>query len=120
MKKNGLFKIILITFLVVFLLTWIIPAGGYATGSFASSGIDPLGIFNLARTPLIAITNLIQYSIYFIVLGAFYGVLNKTGVYSRIVNNIASKIKNSKLFLIIITSLFILISSKGTTLNGIC
>lgn len=111
MKKNELFKIIGIAFLAVFLLTWFIPIGGYSTGSFVLGKTDPQGIVDLARTPLIAIVNLMQYAVYFIALGAFYGVLNKTGVYSRIVDGIAKKVKNKKLFLIITTILFALLSS---------
>lgn len=109
-EKNELFKIIALSFLIVVLLTWIIPAGSYASGAYTKGITEPQGFFDLSRTPLIAVTNLIQYAVYFIVLGGLYGVLNKTGVYSRIVNNVASR-ANKKVFLITVTVLFAVLSS---------
>lgn len=109
-QKNELFKIIALSFLIVVVLTWIIPAGSYSSGTFTKSTTEPQGIFDLARTPLIALANLVQYAFYFIVLGGFYGVLNKTGVYSKIVNGISEK-TNKKTFLVVSTVLFIILSS---------
>lgn len=109
-EKNELFKIIALSFLIVVLLTWIIPTGGYSSGAYTKGVTEPQGIFDLSRTPLITLANLIQYAFYFIALGGLYGVLNKTGVYSRIVNNVTLK-ANKKIFLIATTILFALVSS---------
>ena len=69
MKKHNLFKVIVLTFLAIVVLTWIIPAGGYGSGEFASSGRTPLGLFDLVRTPLIAFANLMQYGYIVLIIG---------------------------------------------------
>lgn len=112
MKKHNILKVLGIAFLVIVLLTWFIPAGGYSSGSYASSGTVPFGIFDLTRIPLIAITNLVQYSLVILVIGGLYGVLNKTGVYTTFVGNIAKKFKKKESrFLIISTIVFAILSS---------
>lgn len=115
MKKHNLFKVIMITFLAVVVLTWIIPAGGYSSGSYVESGITPLGLFDLVRTPLIAFANLTQYAYILLVIGGFYGVLNKTGAYSKLVDKIASKRKGKAFLAVIIVLLALLQSLTGAT-----
>lgn len=112
MKKYSLLKAIGIVFLFVIVLTWIIPNGGYSNGAFVIGDTTPVGIFDLSRIPLITIANLLQYGLIFILIGGLYGVLNKTGVYSNLVEKIVSIFKNKeKLFLIIIICLMTVLSS---------
>lgn len=112
MKKYDLLKKIGIVFLFVIVLTWIIPIGTYSSNTFVTGDTAPVGIFDLARIPLITISNLLIYGLIFILIGGLYGVLNKTGVYSKLVKNIATKFKNKeKLFLIIVTCLMVILSS---------
>ena len=112
MKKHNLLKVLGITFLVVLVLTWIIPSGYYYNGEFVEVGTSPQGFFDLARTPLIAIANLIQYGILFALIGGFYGVLEKTGAYLPMVDKIVKKWKGkeSKL-LALLTVVFTIISA---------
>jgi Predicted membrane protein len=112
MKKHGLLKMIGIAFLALIVLTWIIPAGNYASGEYAGIGTSPYGIFDLTRIPLIAITNLVQYSIVLLVIGGLYGVLNKTGVYTPLIDSFAKKFKGKeKRILLISTLVFSLLSA---------
>lgn len=112
MKKHNLLKVLGITFLVVIVLTWITPAGYYSSGEFVDAGTTPLGFFDLARTPLIAIANLIQYGILFALIGGFYGVLAKTGVYLPMVDKISAKLKGKETrFLAIMTVVFTVVSA---------
>lgn len=112
MKKHNLLKVLGITFLVVLIMTWIIPAGYYSSGEFVDAGTSPLGFFDLARTPLIAIANLIQYGILFALIGGFYGVLAKTDVYLPMVDKISAKLKGKEtIFLAIMTVVFTVISA---------
>lgn len=112
MKKHNVLKVIGIAFLVLVVLTWIIPAGSYSSGSYVKSDITPFGIFDFARIPLIAITNLVQYSLVLLVIGGFYGVLNKTGVYTSLVDTVAKKFsKKESQFLIFSICLFAILSS---------
>lgn len=121
MKKYDLLKVIGITFLIVFLISWVIPAGGYSSGVFTSTEATvPLGIYDLVRLPFISIATFIQYVLLFIAIGGFYGVLNKTGVYTKIVEGIVKKYKNdNKKFLIITIILFTLLASIIGTFNVI-
>ena len=115
MKKHNLFKVLGITFFAVLVLTWIIPAGSYSnTGDFSiiEGNTSPLGFFDLARTPLIVVANLIQYGILFALIGGLYGVLAKTGVYLPMVDKIVNKWKGKeKRFLALLTVIFSLISA---------
>lgn len=112
MKKHNLLKVLGITFLVVLVLTWIIPSGYYYNGEFVEVGTSPQGFFDLARTPLVAVANLIQYGILFALIGGFYGVLEKTGAYLPMVDKVVKKWKGkeSKL-LALLTVVFTIISA---------
>lgn len=117
MKKYDILKVLGISFLVLIVLSWIIPAGSYSSGNYASSGTLPYGLFDFTRIPLIAVTNLIQYSIVLLVIGGLYGVLNKTGVYTNFVESIAKKFKGKeKNFLIVSIIVFATLQSvSGAT-----
>lgn len=115
MKKHNLFKVIVLTFLAIVVLTWIIPAGGYGSGEFASSGRTPLGLFDLVRTPLIAFANLMQYGYIVLIIGGFYGVLSKTGAYASLLEKCSEKINGKKFLVAMIVVLAALESLTGAT-----
>lgn len=102
MKKHNLFKVISLMFLSLIVLTWIIPVGTYSNGIFIKDKINPIGLFDLFRIPLMTIINFLQYGILIILIGSFYGVLNKTGSYSHLIETIIKKLKGKeRIFLII-------------------
>lgn len=103
MKKYSLFKTIALCFFVVVVLSWVIPTGSFNGTTFTSSQTVPVGIINLFRLPVMTIQTFIQYFIVLLAIGAFYGVLNKTGVYGGIVNNAAKKMKGKERLALIIT-----------------
>jgi len=113
MKKYSIFKVLLITFFIVVLLSWLIPAGTFIDGTYVSlESTNSIGLYNLVRLPILTFDEFIKYGLLFLILGGFYGVLNQTGVYSNIVNNISSKWSdNKKVFLIITVMLFSLLTS---------
>ena len=112
MKKNNLLKAIGIMFLIAVLLSWIIPTGSFTSESFSNAGTIPVGIINLFRFPVMTMQTFVQYTIVFIAIGIFYGVLNKTGVYDNIVKDIAKKFKGKeRIFLIAITIIYALLGS---------
>lgn len=112
MKKDSILKALGITFAVIVLLSWVIPAGSYSNGTFTSlESTLPIGLYDFVRVPVLTIATFIQYGLLFLVIGGFYGVLNKTGVYSNIINSIVKKCKNKKLFLIITVICFTLLAS---------
>ena len=113
MKKYDLLKVLGITFLVIMLISWVVPAGVYSNSTFVSQeATSPIGLYDIFRTPLITIATFIQYGILFLAIGGFYGVLNKTGVYAKLVDRITDKWqKKQKKFLMITVAIFALLSS---------
>ncbi len=113
MKKYDLLKVLGISFLVIVAISWVVPAGVYSNGSFVSmDATAPIGFYDIARAPLVTVATFVQYAILFLAIGGFYGVLNKTGAYGKLVDGITDKwSKKSKKFLIITTLIFALLSS---------
>lgn len=114
MKKNGILKALGILFLIYVVISWLIPTGYYNNGEFTTGTIEPLGLFDIIKYPIINLTSsvFILYAICFLFIGGLYGVMKKTGLYSKLVDNVCSKMKgNEELFLIIITFVLALLSS---------
>jgi len=104
MKKHSLFKSMVIILVLILVLTYFLPARG---GEFSRL---PLGD---------VVTNYIQSYYYFfdtvvfmLMIGAFYGVLNKTGAYKKLLDKIVVKVKpDSKNFILISIIAFALVAS---------
>lgn len=114
MKKNSVIKAILFTFLVYVVLSWIIPAGGYSAEGFVKGEPLPTGLSFIFFFPLLT---LCEYSyaiigIVVLLIGALYGVMNKTGVYQKLVEGTVKKFNGKeKVFLIISIIIFALLAS---------
>ena len=97
MKKYDLLKVLGITFLVIILISWVVPAGVYSNSTFVSQeATSPIGLYDIFRTPLITLATFIQYGLLFLAIGGFYGVLNQTGVYAKLINRITDKWQNKQ------------------------
>ena len=112
MKKHSLFKVILIVLGSLILVDAILAILGVC-------GVDGLkDVYSMIPLGDVLI-NFVQSFYYFfdtvvylLVLGAFYGVLNKVPAYKKLVDNIAQKVKgNGKLFVFIVTALFAILTS---------
>ena len=127
MKKNNLFKILALIMVVIALLTWFIPAG-YYKGEFIESGINRLGFVDFCQylvlpffqsmflEVLIFLLSVGSFDaiLFVLVVGAFYGVLSKTGVYKTSIEEIAKNFKKKgNLALIIIAFILGALSSFG-------
>ena len=111
-SKYGLLKVLGISFLVFAILSWIIPAGSYSSSTYTASTTSPVGLYGLFIDPLYSFGIFVQYIVVFLAIGGLYGILNKTGVYSKLVDEISNKFKSKKtLFLIITIIAFALLSS---------
>ncbi len=120
MKKNSFLKALVIVFLVYVVLSWIIPVGYFSSGKLVTDATSPVGIFDLILYPIIAGTSsvFLLTAIVILLMGGLYGVLNKTGAYSKITEGIAKKFKGKeKRVLVFITLFFVILTSfTGLTL----
>ncbi|MEG2230034.1 MAG: hypothetical protein RRY22_04595 [Bacilli bacterium] len=111
-KKYDLFKAIMICFIIYIALSWIIPTGTLSEGAVTAAKIAPVGLFGIFNYPLITIATFIQFGVVALAIGAFYGVLDKTGVYKKFVENFAKKYENKeRLFLIAFIVITMILSS---------
>ena len=108
--KNSLLKTLIGFFIVFVLLSFIIPTGSY-NESFVSGNISIIGIFDIFKYPIYAFATLIQYGLIILLIGIFYGIISKTGVYYSLLDEITKKIKHKKLFIGIIIFMLSLIQS---------
>lgn len=113
MKKYDLLKVLGIAFLILVILSWIIVPGTLASGEFTKADTTtPIGLFDLVRLPVITIGTFFQFGIVLLLIGGLYGVVNKTGVYGKLVEGIATHFKDkSKKFLAITMIVLIVLSS---------
>jgi len=117
MKRNVLLKVIGILALVLVVLSWIIPASYYSGSTVISLGTMRVGIFDLINYPFLAIQYFCQTIMFVVAVGAFYGVLEKTGKYRNSLEKIAKSLKGKESFFLIVTSLIFTLLSSVFGLN---
>lgn len=104
-------KVVLITILVILLLSWILPAA-YFQNSYIDQGRVQMGIFDLFSYPATAISYFGFIAIYVLVVGGFYGILNKIGAYRTLLDKLSAFLKkNGKLSISIIMVLLAIATS---------
>lgn len=104
MKKHGLLKILGITVLVLLILTWIIPTSQFTGSEMAKVGLTRLGLFDFFNYPFLAVYYFYQLVLFILIVGGFYGILTKTGVYNTMVDKLAKTIKGKeKIFLVVVS-----------------
>lgn len=112
--KYGLLKVLGLSFLIFAILTWIIPAGIFSGSAYSeyADGTLPVGLFGLFMNPLYSFGIFAQYFLVFLAIGGFYGVLEQTGVYTKLINKIKKIFeKHRTLFLIIVISMFAILNA---------
>ena len=114
-KDYSLLKIVLIPLLIYMVLTWFIPTGSFSGSEFIKGEVTSLGIYGLFTSPLYSFAILVQNVFLILCIGGFYGVLNKTGAYQRVIEFLAKDYKEA--LLIITVVIFALLSSLfGSTM----
>jgi len=111
MKKHSLFKALLIIFALLIIVSYVVPD--------RNGTISYLGLGTIFLNSVQSFYYFFDTAIFLFVLGGFYGVLNKTGAYKKLIDNIASKVKpNSKKFIYAVIAIFALVASlTGFTLH---
>ncbi len=104
MKKHSLLKILGIILLLIVIVTYCVAG---RTGE-----ITYLGLGDVAVNYIQSFYYFFDTALFVMVVGGFYGILNKTGAYKKLLDNIVSKVKkHSKIFIFGIIVLFALVSS---------
>lgn len=111
MKKHNTVKIVLVTMLVFMLLSWILPAA-YFQESYMEQGRVQMGLFDLFSYPTTAISYFGYIAIFVLVVGGFYGILNKIPAYRTLLDKISKAFKKKgKLVVSIMMVLLAVITS---------
>lgn len=108
-KDYNLLKIVFIPVLLYLVLTWFIPVGTFSSSEITLGEVKPLGLYGLFQAPIDSLSVFIDYLVLILSIGGFYGILNKTGAYQRIVEFFASK--NKTKFLVATVSIFAILAS---------
>ena len=119
MKKNNILKALGFLFLLFVLVSWIVPAGYFSNGEYTGTTIMPIGLFDVITYPFMTLTSsvFVLMAIDILLIGALYGVMNKTGFYSNLIDKVVKKFKGSEKTLLIITTILFTILSSLTGLN---
>ena len=114
MKKNNTLKVLLIAILFTFLLTWILPIT-YYSGGLQTDVRYPAGLFDIFSYPTLTLYYFGTTAIYVFVVGAFYSVFNKTGVFKKVIDRIAKLFKKKEIlfFATLISLLSLIVSFCG-------
>lgn len=115
MKKHNIFKVVLITLLVFMLLTWIFPAA-YYSGSYIDQGRVQMGLFDLFNYPITAISYFGYIAAFVLVVGGFYGVLNKIGAYRTMLDKLVSLFKGKE---VVVLSIMMVLVAILTSVCGL-
>lgn len=92
MKKHNTVKVVLVTLLVFMLLSWILPAA-YFQSSYIEQGRVQMGLFDLFTYPTTALSYFGYIALYILVVGGFYGILNKIPAYRLLLDKLAKAFK---------------------------
>ncbi len=114
MKKYNTLFVVIFTILFVALLTWILPIT-YLNGEFITEARSQMGIVDLFTYPSFLIYNFIYILIYVLLVGAFYGVLNKTGAYRQILDGLVKFLKGKE---VLFASISVLVLSVVVSFTG--
>ena len=114
MNKNNTLKVLLITILFTYLLTWIFPISYYNGGLYTDVRY-PAGLFDIFNYPTLTLYYFGQIAVYVLTVGAFYGVLNKTGVFRKICDRIVNLFKGKEIifFSTIVVLLSVIVAFCG-------
>lgn len=113
-EKYELFKILGIIALLLIILTWIVPNGTFS-GTELTSEFNRIGFADLGTIFYYSFNFSMDKILFLLVLGGFYGILNGTSAYKKLVNNIAKSLKGKEIYFVLGVSLFIALITSVLT-----
>ncbi len=115
-KKFGLTKCIILLIVIALVFTWLIPTGMFQASGFVSDNtLIRVGLNDLLALPFYGIYFSLDKIIFLMVLGGFYGLLQKIPAYDRLVRGIASKLQKKPKLTVVLTSVLIAVFTSVMT-----
>ncbi len=104
-KKHSLLKILSIMMLIIVLISYLLPG--------RQGAVDRIGVADLLTNYFaIVLQNFAPIALFVLGVGGFYGVLNKTPSYKKLLDNIVTFFKPvSKRFVFIVTVIFAIVAA---------
>ena len=118
MKKHNTLKVVLITLAVITLLTWILPVATFYSGGygFIDGGRTQVGLFDLSNYIITALSYFGYISLFVLVVGGFYGVLNKIGAYRTMLDKLVARFKGKE---VVVLSIMMVLIAVLTSVCGL-
>jgi len=117
MKKYGLLKVLSIFILVLVFLTWIIPTSTYDGTAVTAGERSMVGLWELFNFPNDSVAFFGDYILFVVLIGAFYGLLNKIGAYRSLLEKITETFKGKEKWFLVGLMIVIGIISSITGLT---
>jgi len=112
-KEHDLVKIISLMLILVVVLTWIIPTGGFTTGgSFTEGEMGRIGLAHISYGFIFALQNYSIQVVFLLMIGIFYGVVTKTNMYKSLVSRLAKLGKGKEVIFALVTSFVVALLSS--------
>ncbi len=106
MKKHNTVKVVLIVLLLFLVLSWILPAAYYSS-QYVDQGRVQMGLFDLVNYPFTSLSYFGYIALFLILVGGFYGVLNKIPAYHNYLERLVSKFKGKEYLVLAIISIIL-------------
>ena len=106
MKKYNIFKVLGIVILVTMVLSYFIPQTTVSYGAVEKGVQNPVGFVDTISSFITSFNVFIPQFLLILAIGIFYRVLDKTGKYGELVNNLAASFNNSKKAFVVFSVLF--------------
>lgn len=114
-KVPGTLRAVLYFIIVTAVLTWILPTTYYQYSLVSDGTKSQVGLFDLLSYPTMTLSYFSNVIVFILTVGAFYGVLNKTGVYRTLLDKIAKGAEGKELILL---SIIMIMIALFTSISG--
>ena len=105
MKKHNIFKVVLLTLLVIAVCTWIFPSAQFSSELVIGDRAQ-IGLFDLFSYPMIALYYFMNIFVFMLVSGAFYGVAYRIPAYHKLLDFIAKGFEGRENIFLILMIIF--------------
>lgn len=114
MKNKNILKVFGIMLLVTFVLTWVVPSTTIESSKLTVGVTAPTGFADIFTSIDVLLVYFMKPTILMLFIGMFYGVINKSGSYKSLVDEIISIFKEHRTIFLGLTVLFYAVTTAFT------